>query len=229
VVTVRAYRSVIRERSAALTRNAILSAAEELFAKNGYTLTTVSQVADAAEVAANTVYTVFGGKAALVVALADRGMADPVIGQTLDGVRTAADGVTVIRAASAGTCTTARRQAKTIAILHDNVAADPLIAEAAGRADGLQRDRLSQIASRLAELGALRDGTGQAEAADILWYYLGHASWRMLRRMGWTWQRCEAWLNEQVSAALLHRVGSQEGLPDRRGPDLVSSAVHALS
>jgi AcrR family transcriptional regulator len=216
-VTVRAYRSVIRERSAVLTRNAILSAAEELFAKNGYTLTTVSQVADAAEVAANTVYTVFGGKAALVAALADRGMADPVISQTLDDVRTAPDGATVIRAASAGACATARRQARTIAILHDNVAADPLIAEAAGRADSLQRDRLGQIASRLAELGALRDGMGQAEAADVLWYYLGHASWRMLRRMGWTWKRCEAWLNEQADAALLRPASGQEGSAEHGG------------
>lgn len=88
-------------------------------------------------------------------------------------------------------------------VLYDNERADPLIAEAVRCADDLQRARLGEIADRLVELGALREGIGRAGAADVLWYYLGQSSWRRLRRMGWSWQRAEEWLAGQVAMALL--------------------------
>lgn len=102
-MSTRPYRSSLREQAAGLTRTAILDAAERLFAEHGYARITIVRVAEAADVAANTVYAAFGTKAGLVVALMERGAAEPAIGRALDRVSKAADGAEAVRHAARGT------------------------------------------------------------------------------------------------------------------------------
>jgi AcrR family transcriptional regulator len=59
----RRYESPRRREQAAATRQAILEAAERLFAKQGYVGTSVAEIAEEARVALKTVYAVFGTKA----------------------------------------------------------------------------------------------------------------------------------------------------------------------
>jgi AcrR family transcriptional regulator len=198
----RPYRSPRRDQSAAQTRDAILDAAEELFTTRGYAQTTVGQVADAAQVATNTVYTSIGGKPQLVLALAGRGMSDPAIGQSLDGIDAAGSAEEVLRLVAWGTGQTARRQLRMISVLYDNVLADPLIADMADHVDGRYRQNLDRSARRLGELRALRQDVDQAQASEVLWFYFGWFSWRNLHKMGWTWERAEQWLLTQATAAL---------------------------
>lgn len=197
------YRSPRRTQAAADTRNAILDAAEELFIANGYAKTSVAQVAAAAEVAANTVYTGFGGKAQLVVALIERAAADPVITRTLDGVETLTDGREIIRRLAAGTGAMRRGRLATITIMMDNTTADPLIADAATRVLKLLRSRISGVAARLVAAKAVRDGITARRAADVLWFYFGVSSWRELHTLGWPQREAESWLAEQAIAALI--------------------------
>ncbi|WP_052489125.1 TetR/AcrR family transcriptional regulator [Streptomyces sp. 150FB] len=199
----RPYRSSVREQAAALTRTTVLDAAENLFAEHGYARITVARVAEVADVAANTVYAVFGSKPALVAALMERGAAEPAVARTLLAMNEVTDPAEIVRLAAAGTGETVRRHVRAMGVLYDNETADPVIADAARRADTLQRDRLGQVAGRLLQLGALRDGIGLTEATDVLWYYLSQFSWRRLRRMGWEWKRCEDWLADQVVMTLL--------------------------
>jgi AcrR family transcriptional regulator len=65
----RRYESPRRREQAAATRQAILEAAERLFAKQGYVGTSVAEIAEEARVALKTVYAVFGTKAELLRAL----------------------------------------------------------------------------------------------------------------------------------------------------------------
>src|SRR4051794_17291956 len=60
-----------RERQAQQTRDEILSAARRLFAAEGYTRTSVRDIAQAAGVSAQTVYDSIGSKQALVARLND--------------------------------------------------------------------------------------------------------------------------------------------------------------
>src|SRR5215467_315335 len=60
-----------RARNAKATRRRILAAAHELFIRDGYSATTVQQIADAADVAWQTVYAVFRTKPAILSALFD--------------------------------------------------------------------------------------------------------------------------------------------------------------
>ncbi len=77
----RRYESPRRREQAAATRQAILEAAERLFAKQGYVGTSVAEIAEEARVALKTVYAVFGTKAEVLRGLWNlrmRGDEEPV-------------------------------------------------------------------------------------------------------------------------------------------------------
>jgi AcrR family transcriptional regulator len=204
----RTYRSPRREQAAADTRTAILDAAEELFVEHGYANTTVNQVAAAASVAPNTVYTSIGGKPQLVVALIERGIDDPLISASLAEIATLTDGREIIHRLAAGTGSTKRSRQRTIVVMLDNATADPMIGEAGARAATMLRQRFHKVASRLAAAGALREGITTARATAVLWFYFGFAAWRELRGLGWTWKETERWLAEQATAALIRSADS---------------------
>src|SRR5262249_15275124 len=65
-VNPRRYESSLRREQAAATRARIVRAAAELFAAQGYTQTSIEQIAQRAGVARPTVYTAFTGKPALL-------------------------------------------------------------------------------------------------------------------------------------------------------------------
>src|ERR671916_2606233 len=64
-------RSTLRARHAELTRASILDAARSLFAKQGYAATAVRPIAQEAGVAVQTLYSAFGSKQGLLLALVD--------------------------------------------------------------------------------------------------------------------------------------------------------------
>jgi AcrR family transcriptional regulator len=66
----RRYRSPRRDQQRLATRAAVRDAARELFVQRGYVATSVAAVADAADVAPETVYATFGSKARLLAAVA---------------------------------------------------------------------------------------------------------------------------------------------------------------
>src|SRR5919197_885014 len=77
----RRYESPGRREQAAATRQAILEAAEQLFAERGYVGTSVAEIAEEARVALKTVYAVFGTKAEVLRGLWNlrmRGDEEPV-------------------------------------------------------------------------------------------------------------------------------------------------------
>ncbi len=77
----RRYESPRRREQAAATRQAILEAAERLFAERGYVGTSVAEIAEEARVALKTVYAVFGTKAEVLRGLWNlrmRGDEEPV-------------------------------------------------------------------------------------------------------------------------------------------------------
>ncbi|MGH8888635.1 MAG: TetR/AcrR family transcriptional regulator [Acidothermaceae bacterium] len=63
--------SSIRQQRAQGTRQRICDAAKELFLRNGYAASTITEIASAAGVAHQTVYFIFGSKAAVLSAIVD--------------------------------------------------------------------------------------------------------------------------------------------------------------
>ncbi len=62
----------VREKKKARTQEAIMNAAIEMFAKNGYEATTIEQIAEKAVVGVGTVYNYFGSKRGLLVGFVEK-------------------------------------------------------------------------------------------------------------------------------------------------------------
>ena len=204
------YNSPRRQQAAAATREAIIEAAQELFACQGYARTTVAQVAEAAQVAANTVYTSVGGKPQLLAAITESGTGDPDVAETLTAVARATNPAEVIRLTAAGTRRVNQRRTKAVAVLLDSALADPAAAEMLRLTVRYYRDTLATLARRLEDLGAV-EPPDLNRAADVFWYLFGWTSWRtLITDLGWSWDEAEQWLAQQGIDALL--------MPARPGP-----------
>lgn len=197
------YNSPRRQQAAAATREAIIEAAQELFACQGYARTTVAQIAEAAQVAANTVYMSVGGKPQLLAAITEGGTGDPDVAETLTAVALATDPAEVIRLTAAGTRRVNQRRAKAVAVLLDSAQADPAAAEMLRATVRQYRDALGTLARRLEDLGAV-EPPELNRAADVFWYLFGWTSWRILiTDLGWSWDDAEQWLAQRGIDALL--------------------------
>ena len=199
------YNSPRRQQAAAATREAIIEAALELFACQGYARTTVAQIAEAARVAANTVYTSVGGKPQLLAAITQSGTDDPDVAETLTAVAHASDPAEVIRLTAAGTRRVNERRAKAVAVLLDSAQADPAAAEMLQVTVRYYRETLGTLAGRLEDLGAVQS-PDLNRAVDIFWYLFGWTSWRtLITDLGWSWDTAEQWLAQRGIDALLRQ------------------------
>ncbi|MBD3004929.1 TetR/AcrR family transcriptional regulator [Streptomyces sp. 5-10] len=200
----RRYHSPRRAEAAAATRQSILDAARELFATHGYVATTVTRIAAAARVGTNTVYTSTGGKPQILRDLVTVGVEDPIAEQTLARIAEADNALDVVVYAVEGIRRDSEKHAEVVEILLDAASVDAYAAELLRFAQERFRDALRTTADRIAALGALREGLDVAGATDVLWYYLGLSSWRVLvRENGWDWDTAERWLRDRTAAALL--------------------------
>lgn len=197
----RTYNSPARERSARETHAAVLQAARELFAEQGYARTTIGAVAARAGVAVNTVYASVGGKAALIEELTRSSTSDDLIETAVADMLAMSDGRAILERLAETTGTTMRRHEQLIRVLLDNAASDPAVGEAAALSVRRYRERLARIAERLVELGAVREGS--ARTAEILWFFFGTSAWTVLTEFGWPQEEAAAWLSAQAASALL--------------------------
>jgi AcrR family transcriptional regulator len=196
--TARAYRSTLRARQAAQTREAILAAATELFATQGWAGTAMRDIADAAGVSVETVYSSQGSKIALLLAavdaavvgdLEDVGLADrPEFAAVASGSR--GDRAAALAALGAGI------QRRTVGLhlaLREAAAAD---AVAADRLAELEERRRADIGQALA-LVAGRPVTD--EERDGLWAITGAEVYDALtRRSGWTEHDFQTWAADVI-------------------------------
>jgi AcrR family transcriptional regulator len=196
------YNSPRRQQAAAATREAIIEAAQEMFATQGYGCTTMAQVAEAAQVAPNTVYTSVGGKPQLLAAITEGAADDPGVAETLTAVAQSTDPAEVIRLTAAGTRRVNERRAQAVAVLLDNAHADPAAAEMLQVAVRRYRGALATLARRLEDLGAV-EPSELNRAADVFWYLFGWMSWRILiTDLQWSWDEAEQWLAQRGIEAL---------------------------
>jgi len=208
-VSRRPYDASRRKESAARTRAAIIEAGRRLFIERGYAATTVPDIAAGAGVAAATVSAAFGGKAGLLKAMVDVGIAGDHEPIPVSERQIAAD----VAAES-----DPRRQ---IALLADFVTgvhvrlADlgDVMVQASGVDEqvrrylaleqGERRDGMREFV-QLIDKGALASGLDREQAADIVWalcdsrIFIG-----LVRERGWTEDEYRLWLTSQLVIGLL--------------------------
>jgi AcrR family transcriptional regulator len=210
----RPYHSPRRFAAAAATRQAILTAARSEFLRKGYTATTIAGIAEAADVAVDTVYASVGRKPALFRELIEAALA----GRDQDGP--VADGDYLLQIRSASTAgAKIELYASTIAAIHQRLAPLFLALREAATAHPELAELWSQVADRrvqdmraltadLLATGELRPGLSPDEIADILWsmnaaeYYI-----LLVHDRGWTPQRFGQWLAEAWRRLLINPSG----------------------
>jgi AcrR family transcriptional regulator len=193
-----------REVTAAETRREILSASRRLFAEHGYTTTSVQQIADAAGVAVQTVYSSVGSKAALVLALNDLIDEEAGVEQLRVELAQEGDPAQLIAKAVHLTRQLNERCGDIVRVLLSAEPAEPDAAAAV--ADGMRRHEqgATGMAQRLSGLGSLRPDVTQERAAAVLSMMTSPTSWRDLtERAGWTFDEGETWLASSLRQLLL--------------------------
>ncbi|MEV5012826.1 TetR family transcriptional regulator [Streptomyces sp. NPDC055692] len=208
VKAARGYDSSRRREQAERNRAAVLEAAWRLFEERGYGATTVSAVAAAAGVSAETVYKAFGGKAALVRALWERGLAGrgPVHAQERSDVmrENAADPHAIVRAWGGFITEVMPATAPVLLLVRAAAATVPEMARLRVELDDSRLARMEVNARFLADHHHLRPGLTVEYARDILFAYSAPELYELLvLRQGWSPESYGVFIGESLSAALL--------------------------
>lgn len=204
----RAYDSSRRRESARRTRSRVLDAAEHLFLNRGYGPTTVAAIAERAGVSVETVYKAFGGKAGLVRAMWQRGLAGagptPAWERSDQMQRAEDDPRAVIRNWGRFLTEVAPLGAPVVLLIRTAAATDPEMAALLEEVHEQRLDRMEENARRLQERGWLRDGVTLDEARDVLWFYSSPELYELLvLRRGWSVERFGDLAARAMIAALL--------------------------
>ena len=198
------YDSPLRRRQAADTRSSVVDAARRLFAANGFPATTIADVAHEAGVSPQTVYGSFGGKPGLVAALVDLIDRDSDVPALVARLMQSDDPREVVELAVRIPRSVVESSGDLLVALTGAAPTDE--AAAAALADGRRRHDagLARTVDRLAELGALREGTNTAEAAAVFATLTSDETFALLLdRHGWDLDSCEAWMRETLASLYL--------------------------
>jgi AcrR family transcriptional regulator len=209
----RSYHSPRRQEQAAATRRSILEAAQRLFERDGYAVTTMEAIADGAGVALKTVYVAFTTKSGVLRGLwdlllkgdeADAAVAErPWYREVIEEpdpehqLRLNARNSRIVKQRIAGVLEVIRNASP---VDHDSAALWSLI-----QTDFYDNQR--SIVAALHAKNALRPDLDVTRAADILWTLNHPDVWQLLvGRRGWTPTQFETWLGDSSCAQLLNPV-----------------------
>jgi AcrR family transcriptional regulator len=206
----RQYRSALRTAQARETRRAIVSAAGQLFVRDGFGATTIDAVAEEAGVSRKTVFTSVGGKVELLklsMEWAIAGDDQPVAVDERPEIRRLLredDPVAMLRGWARTLVTIDARVAGLFRALELAADVDP---DARSLYDRFAKQRLAGarfFVNRLVAVHALRDDLTADEATDLAWLAGDPALYdRLIRQRGWSMDRVGEWLGQYLVRSLL--------------------------
>lgn len=192
-----------RAEYAEVTRQAIITAARDLFVEQGYFGTTVDAIAEAARVAPATVYAVSGGKKGLLRTIVETATTAPNVQEAYAKILAYPDADGLLTWIVHETRRRFELWSGLMRVVVDTAPYEPSAAEALVLARDSLRGALSRTGTRLHTLDALRPGIDADQATDILWFHLSNASYFTLTGdNGWSLDRAEEWLLESLRRAL---------------------------
>ena len=187
--------STLRARQAQLTRDEILGAARRLFAQNGYSRTSVRDIAEAAGVSAQTVYDSIGSKQAIVARLNDLIDAEADVA-TIVGTGVGSDDPGEILAVQARVVRSILEHCGDILrALVSGAAAEPDLALVMAEGHRRHVEGARRIVARLADLDAL-EPTVSVDAAAATLSATSDISFALLLAdtFGWSIEAIEDWI-----------------------------------
>ncbi len=214
----RRYVSPLRRNGATRTRQAVLDAARELFVAQGYTATTVDEIAGRAGVSKPTVFAAAGSKQAILKQLRDIALAgddEPVPVAQRPWYREALaepDPRRALRLYAQNATAIHRRSADLHEVLRAAAASDKDLHALWHASEEERRGGATIVVDALLKKGRLKAGLGRAAAIDIVWVLTASETfWRLVRTRRWSNARFETWLGGTLCEQLLPPVEHQPG------------------
>ena len=193
-----------REEYADQTRVAVIAAARQLFAENGFFQTKVEQIAKLSRVSPATVYAQCGGKQGLLRLLMDSWTQAPMVAASLQESLAASDAALVMQALSTAYLQITKQWGDVIQVVIDVAPHDEESGAVLATAQRRHNRNLTAICRHLEGIGALRDDVDARLASRIITYYYGIDGLLRTRDVfGWSLERSNEWLLARVSAAVL--------------------------
>jgi AcrR family transcriptional regulator len=197
-------RSSLRARHAEVTRSAILEAARRLFAEQGYAATAVRPIAEEAGVAVQTLYSTFGSKQGLLLALVETVRAQAQSQELGDQIVRSDDAREMVRLAAQIRRRTLELGGDVVATFREGAAGDPEVAAAYEETHRLTREGIGRFCARLRAVGALRSGLTHQSAVDqVAAMFSAEIYEELTGRSGWSPDEYERWLSERLAEFLL--------------------------
>ena len=187
------------------TKQAVLTAARELFAARGIDRVTIAEIAEAAGVASSSVYALFKSKEGILSAI----MRVILFGPRFQSAQAALAGVTDPVEAIARTATVARAvyesESDEAALLRGASSFSASLRRIEGEFEDARYDMQRERLELLAGSGRMKPDLTLADARRIMWMYTSREVYRMLvHDGGWSADRYEQWLAETLRMALVN-------------------------
>ena len=162
-----------REEYADQTRAAVIAAARQLFAENGFFQTKVEQIAKLSRVSPATVYAQCGGKQGLLRSLMDSWTQSQVVAESYQESLAAADAVHIMQTLGAAYLQITKQWGDVIRVVIEVAPHDDESAAVLATAQQRHNHNLTQICRHLEGTGALRDGVDARLATRTITYFYG--------------------------------------------------------
>ena len=206
----RQYDSSGRRARAAQTRGHIVAVAHDLFVANGYTATTIADIATAAQVSQPTVYGAFGSKAGLLkicidVALAgdtdDRAVADRPLAQWVNGTDDPAE---LLGRYATMMGTLGKRAAPIYDVLVRAADAEPDLADLLEDLERQRHRAAGMVADAVAARSGLPTGRTVQQARDTIWILNAPELYTTVtRKRGWSQRQYVTWARNSLVKLVL--------------------------
>lgn len=206
----RRYVSPLRRDAAARTRQAVLDAANDLFVAQGYTATTIDEIAGRAGVSKPTVFAAVGSKQAILKQLRDIALAgddQPVPVAQRPWYREALAEPDPRRALClyARNATAIHRRAAGVhEVLRAAAASDKDLHGLWRASEDERRGGATIVIDAILQKSPLKAGLDRAAAIDIVWILTASdIFWRLVRTRRWSHTQYENWLGDTLCEQLL--------------------------
>ncbi len=200
---VKRYHSPVRTELARENRRAVLAAARELFAEQGYGATTIEQIAQRAGVSKPTVFNAVGNKVEVFRHVRDIAMAGDDQPQTVTqrtsvaAIAEAPDLDAAVRAAADHIARLCRRYHPIHVALSGAAGSDLAMAELYDEAEVQRHVGAGHLLTRVAAHGRLRPSRSRAQ--DRLWLLMAPDHYvRLVKTRGWSERAYRDWLAEAI-------------------------------
>jgi AcrR family transcriptional regulator len=200
----RRYDSTKRALAAQANRMQVLRSARLLFGRNGIDNVAVARIAEHANVAPATVFSLFKSKDGLLQAI----MTESLFGSHFQTAQTMMEGVSDASRLVALTAKVARAiyetESRDLGLMRGASAFSPTLRKIERRFEKTRYEMQEDRIKRLFQQGKARDGLDIETARQLMWMYTSRDIYRMLVHEGrWTPQSYEAWLERTLCEALV--------------------------